>query len=128
MSRTKIAVTLLLACAAVSALWIGEPVADQIRYMDEAGNIIFVDKLSEVPKEYMHQIMTPTPTPVISKQEAAEMQRKRRQEQMEKERKEREKKREERERQKKLDQLRKKQEQDDKKRDDSRELERVGGK
>jgi len=119
---------LVFSTALVVLVYTDEPAADQIRYMDQSGNIIFVDKLSQVPKEYMNQIMTPTPTPALSKQEVAELQRKRRAEQMEKERKERERKRDEKERQKKLDQLRKKQDQDDKKHDDSRELERIGGK
>jgi len=49
--------------------------ADQFKYMDKAGNIHFVRRASEVPKEYILQIFTPTPTPFYDKRTLAEMKR-----------------------------------------------------
>lgn len=60
---------IFLTCSSVTA--------DQVRYMDAAGNIHFVDKPSEVPKQYILQVHTPTPTPHYDKRALAEMKRKR---------------------------------------------------
>jgi hypothetical protein len=45
--------------------------AQRYRYMDDAGNIRFVDSLSEVPVRYREQINPPTPTPILDKQALA---------------------------------------------------------
>jgi hypothetical protein len=41
--------------------------AQQYRYMDEAGNIHFVDSLSQVPTRYREQVAPSTPTPILDK-------------------------------------------------------------
>ncbi|GEM_PF-6566002 len=38
--------------------------AQRFRYIDSAGNIIFVDSISEVPPKYRDQVLPPTPTPI----------------------------------------------------------------
>jgi hypothetical protein len=38
--------------------------AQTYRYIDSAGNINFVDRISDVPPEYRSQVMPPTPTPI----------------------------------------------------------------
>jgi type IV secretory pathway VirB10-like protein len=43
--------------------------SQQFRYMDDAGNIFFVDHLSKIPKEYRAQVAPPTPTPVLTKEQ-----------------------------------------------------------
>lgn len=37
--------------------------AQSFRYMDESGNIHFVDSISEVPPRYRNQVLAPTPAP-----------------------------------------------------------------
>ena len=37
--------------------------AQAFRYMDESGNIHFVDSISEVPPRYRNQVLAPTPAP-----------------------------------------------------------------
>jgi hypothetical protein len=51
-------------------------VADQVRYMDSSGNIHFVDRPSEVPKKYILQVMTATPTPYLDRRALNELKRK----------------------------------------------------
>jgi len=31
-------------------------------YIDEAGNIYFVDRIDKIPQQYRHQVLKPTPT------------------------------------------------------------------
>lgn len=50
-------------------------IADQVRYMDSSGNIRFVKRPSDVPKQYILQVFTPTPTPYYDKRALAEMKR-----------------------------------------------------
>lgn len=38
--------------------------AQSYRYIDSAGNINFVDSISEIPPKYRSQVMPPTPTPI----------------------------------------------------------------
>ena len=64
-------------------------VADQVRYMDSAGNIHFVDRPSDVPKKYILQVMTATPTPYLDKRALAELKRKKMQAQADQLRQER---------------------------------------
>lgn len=39
--------------------------AEQLSYIDGAGNIHFVDSVSQIPQRYRAQVVPPTPTPVI---------------------------------------------------------------
>lgn len=66
--------------------------SDSYRYIDDAGNIFFVDSPSDVPAKYRIQLNPPTPTPSLNKRQAAQYQKevKRLQAQREKERKRRE--------------------------------------
>jgi len=43
-------------------------IAEGIRYMDQAGNIHFVDRLAEVPEEYRGQVINVEPTPMTQEQ------------------------------------------------------------
>lgn len=36
--------------------------ADSFRYMDESGNIHWVDRITDVPTKYINQVMPPTPS------------------------------------------------------------------
>jgi type IV secretory pathway VirB10-like protein len=67
--------------------------AERYRYVDSSGNIHFVNSLKQVPREYMHQIMTPTPRPVYSKREMRRIEAEKRRRQREKEAAERRKER-----------------------------------
>lgn len=67
--------------------------AEQFRYMDKAGNIHFVRRASDVPKEYILQIFTPTPTPFYDKRTLAEMKRRKAMAQAERQREEMQKQR-----------------------------------
>lgn len=49
--------------------------AQQFRYMDHSGNIHFVESLNDVPRQYRHQIVPPTPTPVLDARQKKELQR-----------------------------------------------------
>lgn len=67
--------------------------AERYRYVDSSGNMHFVNSLKQVPQQYMHQIMTPTPRPVYSKREARRMEAEKRRRQREQEALERRKER-----------------------------------
>jgi glutaredoxin 3 len=43
--------------------------AQALRYQDEAGNIFFVDKLSDIPQKYRSQVVAPPPPPVLTERE-----------------------------------------------------------
>lgn len=47
----------------------------QFKYMDNSGNIHFVESLNDVPRQYRHQIVPPTPTPVLDARQKKELQR-----------------------------------------------------
>jgi hypothetical protein len=70
------------ALAAFSLCFASFLVADQVKYMDAAGNIKFVNRPSEVPKQYILQVFTATPTPYYDKRALAEMRRKKQQAEM----------------------------------------------
>jgi|GEM_PF-1930796 len=61
-------------------LWCSTALAEQLRYMDEAGNIRFVNRMSEVPRQHREQIVPPTPTPVLNQRQKAELKRRQQQE------------------------------------------------
>ena len=62
---------ILTLCCFMSLLYSPAAMAQRYRYVDSSGNIHFVNNLKQVPKQYMHQIMTPTPRPVLSKRDLA---------------------------------------------------------
>ena len=49
--------------ATASFIFVASAHADRLRYMDESGNIHWVDHISEVPAQYQNQILRPTPVP-----------------------------------------------------------------
>ena len=49
--------------------------AQRYRYMDSSGNIHFEESLNDVPRQYRHQIVPPTPTPVLDARQKKELQR-----------------------------------------------------
>ncbi|MCS6893461.1 MAG: hypothetical protein NZO16_02675 [Deltaproteobacteria bacterium] len=49
-------------------------ISQSLSYIDEAGNIHFVESLSEVPAKYRNQILKPTPPPTLSKKELRRLQ------------------------------------------------------
>ncbi len=46
-----------------------EATAQTIRYQDEAGNIYFVEKFSDVPDQYRNQVIPPSPPPYTNDKE-----------------------------------------------------------
>ncbi len=54
--------------------------------MDEAGNIRFVSRMKEVPRQYREQIVPPTPTPVLNHRQKMELLRRRQEEEVRKRR------------------------------------------
>ena len=80
--------------------------AQSFRYMDKAGNIFWVDSIDQVPREYLDQVVKPTPKPVLSKKQQRQVEAEKKRIQKEKEKaektKEKKKKHLEKERQKKL--------------------------
>ncbi len=90
-ARRSLALSLLfLALLSVAGLCF----AQGYRYMDGSGTIHFADSISEVPRQYRHQIYPPTPTPVLDKRGQAQARRAQQEELARQERAEREKKRE----------------------------------
>lgn len=87
--------SLLTLYSAISLICCCDATAERYRYVDSSGNIHFVNSLKQVPRQYMHQIMTPTPRPVLSKRE---LQRKRNEELRRRQQKEAELRRKERQR------------------------------
>lgn len=85
MSSRKIIVSAALALTFTG--YTALAIADQLRFMDDAGNIRFVDKLAQVPPQYRNQIVTPTPAPVYTEKEVRDMKRKQAEEQREQEKK-----------------------------------------
>jgi len=68
--------------------------AQTTRYMDESGNIFFVDSPEDVPARYRKQVIPPTPFPELSPKERkkylAELQKEARREEKERKRAEKE--------------------------------------
>jgi hypothetical protein len=64
---TAVLVGLLTTCAE----------AQRYRYVDQSGNIHFVDSWKQVPREYREQIVPATPTPVLDEKTIRERQRQR---------------------------------------------------
>jgi type IV secretory pathway VirB10-like protein len=64
---------LLLKIAVTTVFFLFAPCANaqSYRYIDEAGNIIFVDSISEIPSRYRYQVIPPTPVPVMDQKTRA---------------------------------------------------------
>ncbi len=60
-------IAVLSAVTVSLGVFAGAANAQQYRYMDEAGNIHFVDSVSQVPPRYREQVAPSTPTPVLDK-------------------------------------------------------------
>jgi hypothetical protein len=84
----------------------GAAVADQLRYMDEAGNIRFVNRMKEVPREYREQIVPPTPTPVLDHRQRMDLLRRQQEEAIRRQRQERMRQMEEQQRRQQAEQMR----------------------
>lgn len=100
--------------------------ADQIRYMDKAGNIIFVDKMADVPAQYKNQVIRPTPTPVLTKKDINDLKKQQREQEAEIKRKELEREKAKKKHEQEQAKAREKQEKELKKSDPTRQLEKVG--
>lgn len=57
--------------------------ADTYRYIDESGNIFFVDSVNKVPVKFRDQVLPPPPTPVLSKRDLKKLERMQRKEYLE---------------------------------------------
>lgn len=106
-TRKKILMTVLsvfgLCVGSVGGVW-----GDQLRYMDEAGNIRFVNRMKEVPREYREQIIPPTPAPVLDERQRAALKRKQQEEQVRRERDLAKRQRDEKQRREELERHRRK--------------------
>ncbi len=91
MESPKFVCSLVLFC--LSMFCASSASAERYRYVDSSGNMHFVNSLKQVPQQYMHQIMTPTPRPVYSKREARRMESERRRREREQEAQDRRKER-----------------------------------
>ena len=80
MKNTKTFIVSLIIVVAQCGL-VGYSAADQLRYMDEAGNIRFVNRMKEVPREYREQIVPPTPRPKLDARQLSQVKRKQEEEQ-----------------------------------------------
>ena len=100
--------------------------ADQIRYMDKAGNIIFVDKMADVPDQYKEQVIRPTPTPVLTKKDINDIKKQQREQEAEIKRKELDREKAKKKHDQEQARAREKQEKELKKSDPTRQLEKVG--
>lgn len=98
--------------------------ADQIRYMDNSGNLRFVDSIAQVPRQYREQIYPATPTPVLDKKGLADLKRRDKEEANRKLREQQEKKREALNRQKEYEFQRRKEEKELQRREESSSLNR----
>lgn len=119
----------ILYCVALSVLLLGalrESCAEQIRYIDDAGNIRFVDRVAEVPRQYRQQVVPPTPTVFLDRKAQLELQRRQRDAAREKERKEQEKRRELQKRQRELEKQQQREAKKLRREDDSRNVGRLG--
>ena len=99
---------------------------DQIRYMDKAGNIIFVDKMADVPDQYKEQVIRPTPTPVLTKKDINDIKKQQREQEAEIKRKELDREKAKKKHDQEQARAREKQEKELKKSDPTRQLEKVG--
>lgn len=87
--------------------------ADRLRYIDEAGNLIWVDSINEIPAPFRNQVLRPTPIPDEATRRWLEQ--RRRQKEQEKIRKEQEEERKRREEERRKEQLRRERERELKK-------------
>lgn len=71
---TKFLILLLVAFV----LFRGELSAQPFRYIDEAGNILWADSISDVPMQYRSQVIKPTAPPVYSPWQYRQMMKKKR--------------------------------------------------
>ncbi len=81
-------------------------IAEQLRYMDEAGNIRFVNKMNQVPRQYREQIVPPTPTPVLDHRQKMQLKQREQQEQARRQQQERMRQMEEQRRRQQAEQMR----------------------
>jgi type IV secretory pathway VirB10-like protein len=79
---------ILLAALMLTALCCATATAEQLRYMDEAGNIRFVHRMNQVPRQYREQIVPPTPTPVLDHRQKMELKRRQQEEELRRRRQE----------------------------------------
>jgi len=117
--------TLCLVLTGVYAVFPAGSQADQLKYMDDAGNIHFVDRLAQVPPKYKEQIVPPTPTPVLDKRQIAQLKRAQKEAEAERIRKEHEKEREHQHRQMMIERERNREERELRGRDDGRKVDRI---
>ncbi len=71
--KSSLILSLTLGCVIVVTCRYAE--SQQFRYMDNSGNIHFVESINDVPRQYRHQIVPPTPTPVLDARQKKEIQR-----------------------------------------------------
>lgn len=60
--KSQLLSLLLITATSVAALSTQTSEAQSYRYMDDSGNIYFVERLAEVPPKYRSQVVPPTPT------------------------------------------------------------------
>jgi len=61
---------LLLVCLLTAALLLREySLAQSFRYMDESGNLHWVDSIEQIPPRYRSQVLLPTPYVTLSAEE-----------------------------------------------------------
>ena len=120
----KLIITPLLFNIVISSIGHAQP----IRYMDKAGNIFFVDKLGQVPEEYRDQVLTPTPKPILSKEQVKEVNKQVKEEEKQKKQQIADAEKERKKKIQELEMLRKREMNQNKKIDDSKALDRLGGK
>lgn len=106
---TALSLAAIIYC--IVALVPSTSLADSLRYMDESGNIHFVDRLSDIPTRYRGQVIETKPTPVSQeeyRQQLSEWKRKKAAEEREVKRQQREREREEKAKKRELEKADKK--------------------
>ncbi len=73
---------ILLAVLTTLSLCSVTAIAEQLRYTDEAGNIRFVNRMNQVPRQYREQIVPPTPTPILDHRQKMELKQRQQQEEL----------------------------------------------
>ena len=109
--RRYIALSLAAIAYCTVALVPSASLADSLRYMDESGNIHFVDRLSDIPTRYRGQVSDTKPTPVSQeeyRQQLSEWKRKKAAEEREVKRQQRERDRQEKAKKRELEKADKK--------------------
>jgi hypothetical protein len=92
MKKLGVMICVVFGCA--SALAPVDASAQRYKYMDNSGNIHFVDSFKQVPREFREQVVPPTPTPVLDEKGRKQLQRYREREAREAQRKAEARKRE----------------------------------